>query len=84
MNYITCKQLIDFIVDYVSGELPPAERHEFERHLAVCPPCVAYLSTYRETIRLGRDSMSDGADAPPKELVEAILASWRESRQAGS
>src|SRR5262249_49907045 len=81
MNYITCRHLIDFLMDYVNGELPPAERHEFERHLKVCPPCVAYLDTYRESIRLGKAAAIQADEASiPDDLVKAILA----SRAAGS
>jgi len=76
---ITCRDLIRFLIDYTSGELPPTERAEFDRHLAVCPPCVAYLKTYEQTIRLGKAAMADGDDdlpaEMPEELVRAILAS---------
>ncbi len=80
VEYITCKELIDFLDDYVDDAQPPAVRHEFERHLAVCPPCVAYLNTYRETIRLGRSLCAEHADAipvpedVPEDLIRAILA----------
>jgi anti-sigma factor RsiW len=75
---ITCKELIDFLGDYASGELPPEQRLVFESHLAICPPCVAYLKTYQATIRLGRACAADDAAATaeiPEELVRAILAS---------
>ena len=80
MESITCKELIDFLDDYVDNTQPSGVRHEFERHLAVCPPCVAYLNTYRETIRLGRslcDEHGDSGPLPdgvPEDLVRAILA----------
>ena len=73
--YITCRQLIDFIGAYLDHDLPGEERAEFERHLAVCPSCVAYLSTYRKTVTLAQMA---GADPPPDDvpasLIEAILA----------
>ena len=59
MKYITCKEQVDFIMDYVTGELPAAELHEFERHLKVCPACIAYLDTYREAVRLGKEAMAE-------------------------
>jgi len=77
---ITCKELVDFLMDYVENDLPPEQRAEFERHLAVCPrpPCVAYLESYRETIALGRAAMTSpgpqASEAVPEELVQAILA----------
>ena len=29
---ITCRELTDFLIDYTSGDLPPNQRAEFERH----------------------------------------------------
>lgn len=76
---MSCRELIDFLIDYHSGELPPGQRAEFDRHLAICPPCVAYLKTYDATIRLGREAMQElqrhGEAAMPEALVQAILAS---------
>jgi anti-sigma factor RsiW len=75
--YITCNELITFLGDYLAHELPPEKVVEFERHLAVCESCVAYLATYQETILMAR-----AAEAPaevevadvPEDLVKAILA----------
>ena len=36
----------EFLMSYVRGELPAAARARFDGHLAECPSCVAYLSTY--------------------------------------
>lgn len=58
--YITCRQLIDFIYDYLDGTLPTDEQHEFERHLAVCPSCVHYLNTYRQTMRISKQTLQGG------------------------
>jgi len=78
-DYIKCSELIDFIADYLSGDLPAQERSEFDRHLQICPPCQVYLKTYQETIRLSRAAekgghCEDAADPLPEDLVRAILA----------
>lgn len=80
MTWIRCEELIAFLDDYLDDALPPARRAEFERHLAVCASCVAYLASYRETIRLAKAA----AEAPelrvedvPAELVNAVLASLK-------
>ena len=75
-DYITCRELIGFIADYLDGELAAPMRHEFERHLKVCPSCVAYLEGYRRTIQLGKMALAPTDDpAPvPEELVRAIRA----------
>jgi hypothetical protein len=73
--YITCRELIDFISAYRDNELVAEERHEFERHLGVCPSCVAYLSTYDTTVALAKRAGSEPAPADvPEALVQAILA----------
>ena len=73
---LTCREMVDFLSDYVEGVLPPEVRAAFEAHLAVCPDCVAYLGGFRETLRLARDCAADGpipADVP-EDLVRAIVA----------
>ena len=77
---MTCRELIGFLDDYVAGGLAPGERLGFEAHLAACPQCIAYVRSYRDTIRLSKDALSDvdpQALGMPSELVDAILASRR-------
>jgi len=76
--YLPCREIIAFLADYLDGSLAPETRSEFDRHLAVCPSCVAYLASYRETIRMAKAASIDGdAGEPPEELVKAIVASVR-------
>ena len=58
---MTCHELSDFLLDYVSNELPDATREMFERHLSVCPDCRRYLDSYRKTIAMSRVAFA----APP-------------------
>jgi len=80
---LTCKQLIDFLDGYVEEELSADERAEFDRHLALCPPCIAYLESYRATVRLGRSALAPSEEEAPNDvpeaLVHAILAARRRS-----
>jgi len=78
---VTCRELADFIADYLSEALPGETRAHFERHLGACSNCVIYLEGYRETVKLGQAAFDD-PDAPvpetvPEELVKAILAARR-------
>jgi len=74
----TCRETLEFLRAYVDGDLAADERDAFDRHLRACPPCVAYLETYRDTIALARDACRDDeVPAPPEPLVEAILRSRR-------
>jgi anti-sigma factor RsiW len=51
---ITCRELAELLIDYVSGELSPEQRQRLDHHLLMCPPCVTYLETYKVTITLTR------------------------------
>ena len=76
MTLLTCQEVLDFLSDYVEGRLPPAEHARLEEHLAVCPPCIEYLKSFKATLAACRSLR--GADvhlpAMPDELVQAILA----------
>ncbi len=75
---MSCREFSEFLDRYVEGELGDVERLEFERHLAACPACVAYLESYRRTTRLARAlGASDALPGVPDELVAAVLASRR-------
>ena len=82
---ITCRELVDFVIGYLDGTLSPEESAVFEEHLRVCPPCVDYLNTYRQTIRLGKAACcGEPAQKPPEmpeALVKAILAARRSAPQ---
>jgi anti-sigma factor RsiW len=78
---MTCRQLVDFLMGYLDGQLSGPERMCFEEHLGECPDCVAYLATYQETIRLGKEACMAGDDTlppdVPEDLVRAVLAARR-------
>jgi anti-sigma factor RsiW len=80
---ITCREFIEFLLDYISGELPEDQRSNFVEHLAVCPSCVAYMNTYLQTVELEKESLSDIEDAlpedVPEELIQAILEAKRKA-----
>jgi anti-sigma factor RsiW len=80
---VTCRDFADFMMDYLSGELPAGTRASFERHLHVCENCQKYLAGYEETVKLGKRAFEDGqAELPkdvPEDLIRAILAARRSS-----
>jgi anti-sigma factor RsiW len=75
-----CREFVEFIMEYLDGTLGDSERRVFEGHVELCPACVNYLETYRETVRLGSKlcgSDDDVSPDVPEELVQAILAARR-------
>jgi anti-sigma factor RsiW len=75
---MTCREFADFLTQYLSGELSPAERSLFDEHLAQCPDCVAYLRTYQQTIHLAKAAFRPPgllvSGDVPEDLVRAVLA----------
>ena len=75
---LTCKEFDGFLADYLSGELAQDVRANFEHHLDLCPQCVDYLATYRDSIRLGQKAFEqEQPPAVPEQLIAAILAARR-------
>lgn len=78
MRSLTCKELIDFLDDYLSDGLDSGVRSAFESHLNQCAACRDYLHTYRQTIQLARMSRDDAqasfAASVPNDLVAMVLS----------
>jgi predicted anti-sigma-YlaC factor YlaD len=78
---VTCREFAEFMMDYTAGELTAEVRVPFDDHLARCSNCRRYLTSYEETVKLGKRAFDDeSADLPsdvPEELVRAILAARR-------
>lgn len=73
---MTCREVLDFLADYLSDELTDEALAAFELHLLRCPACVNFLNNYEQTIALGRViSESDAEAEMPEELVQAVLLS---------
>ena len=76
-----CREFVDFLMAYLDEELDPDRRALFESHIKACPPCVNFLDSYKETVRLGQTVCRDaGGELPPEvpdELVQAIQAATR-------
>lgn len=70
---MTCREVLDFLMDYLALDLPEPQVAAFERHLATCPSCVAYLKSYEQTVQLGRSVAADDPEELPEDLVAAIL-----------
>ena len=70
---ITCRDLAELLIDFVSGDLPPDRRLHVEQHLRICPPCVAYVETYQITIRLTRKLPCGPLPPELEQRLRAIL-----------
>lgn len=76
---MTCREFADFMMEYLTGELPPDSRALFERHLTRCPKCPKYFEQYKATLAAGKSAfVSPDEEVPaevPEDLIQAVLAS---------
>jgi anti-sigma factor RsiW len=81
MTELTCRDVVEFLMDYLTHELDASQRHAFEAHVAVCDECVRYIRSYEQTVRLGKaafECLEEPADGQlPKKLIQAILDARR-------
>ncbi|MCC7007697.1 MAG: zf-HC2 domain-containing protein [Acidobacteria bacterium] len=72
---MTCREMTEFLADYVAGELPDGQLRTFESHIAACVDCGVFLAQYRTTIRAGIIAFQETNTTPiPEPLVAAILS----------
>jgi anti-sigma factor RsiW len=69
-----CREIAELLGDYLEGTLPKHTRELLEWHIDACPPCVAFVNTYRGTVSATR-SLRD-VEIPP-ELKKRLLAVLR-------
>ena len=77
---MTCKEVIEFLADYLDGSLPLRQRLVFHLHLMFCRHCRRYLKSYADTVRLSRalrHQLPSEIEPAPEKLVQAILAARR-------
>ena len=55
---ICCKECIDLLYDYFEGSLDEGTTKSLEEHFEDCPPCIAFLNTYKSTTLLCRDTLN--------------------------
>ena len=81
MKKMTCKDVADFLGDYVAEELAADLRAVFEDHLGRCLNCQRFLAQYRDTISVGREAFTnpeaDAATEVPEDLIRAIVSAWK-------
>ena len=70
---VTCREFAEFMVDYFSGELSADARAVFEHHLSLCENCDRYLTSYRESVALGKRAFDDETAMVPPEVPDVLV-----------
>ncbi len=71
---MTCRELAELLMDFIAGELAPEQADGLQKHLGDCPPCVAFVETYRATVVLARQLPSRPLPAHLETRLRDIVA----------
>ena len=74
---MNCRDMVDYLSDYVDGELDASIRKIIETHGGECPPCRAFVRTLRRTVEMVQASPSEPL---PPILRQALCAALRKAR----
>jgi anti-sigma factor RsiW len=77
---LTCQELVELVTDYLEDRLETDERARFERHLAECEGCRAYLEQMRHTILMLGSLPADSLEGRAKERLVAAFRYWKTDR----
>ncbi|MDQ3891067.1 MAG: zf-HC2 domain-containing protein [Actinomycetota bacterium] len=77
---ITCRTVVELVTDYLEGGMVPDVRLSFERHVAACPPCRAFLMQMRETLRVSGKLSEESLSPDARESLLAAFRDWRSAR----
>ncbi len=51
---ISCRNVVEVLLEYSETQLPSEHRGQLERHLDVCAACAAYVESYQLTMDLAQ------------------------------
>lgn len=69
-----CRDIVALLADYLDGSLEPGAARSLRAHLEGCAPCIAFVNTYKGTVKAARQLKE--TDIPP-ELKERLLSFLR-------
>ncbi|MEC7641829.1 MAG: anti-sigma factor [Nitrospinota bacterium] len=54
---ICCKECLELLHSYLEGDLEPKIHEALNEHFDDCPPCIAFLQTFKSTSTVCRDNL---------------------------
>jgi hypothetical protein len=78
---IGCRQIAELLGDYLDGSLPRHTRELIDFHIDGCPPCVAFINTYRGTVDAARKLTDVEIPTELKKRLLAVLKSGKAPQQ---
>jgi anti-sigma factor RsiW len=78
-DYLTCREMVELVTEYLEGAMSPREQAMFEAHLSVCPGCTAYMEQMRQTIKLVGALTEESIDPQARDDLLRAFRNWKTS-----
>jgi anti-sigma factor RsiW len=76
-----CRDVGQLLYEYVEQRLEPLVSQQLEQHLADCPGCLAFINTYRQTIRLSNGLRPTEMPPELQQKLHSFIKTRLSSRQ---
>jgi anti-sigma factor RsiW len=77
---LSCRELVELVTDYLEGALPRADRRRFEKHIAACDACTAYIEQIRLTITATGELTEEDIEPQARDELLAAFRDWNSRR----
>ena len=74
---LSCQELVELVTDYLEGALPSELHDRFDRHIAHCAGCQAYLAQMHATIRATGTLAVESVSAEAERTLLDAFRGWR-------
>ena len=81
LDEVACRDLVELITRYLEAALPQVEKARFERHLADCPECDAYLEQMRLALRVAAQADDDELPQPALRRLLQVFRDWKDGER---
>ena len=68
-----CKKVVDFLTDYLEGDLEQEVTIAFEGHIDDCPGCLSFVNTFKTTVDLAKDIRYEEIPEEMKERLHSFI-----------
>jgi len=79
-DYLTCREMVELVTEYLEGAMSPREMAIFEAHLSVCPGCTAYFEQMRQTIKLAGKLTEESIAPQARDELLRVFRNWKKAR----
>ena len=78
-DYLTCREMVELVTEYLEGAMSAREMAIFEAHLSVCPGCTAYFEQMRQTIKLAGKLTEESITPQARDELLRVFRDWKKA-----